>query len=99
MIVRVSRRAQLEIARIDEWWRTNRPSAGSLFAEELAGAIALLEIAPEVGRFFARRERGDVRRFLLPECQYHLYYRRSPGEDIVTIVSVWGAVRGRGPSL
>ncbi len=70
-----------------------------MFAEELAGAVALLEIAPEAGRFFTRRERGDVRRLLLPECRYHVYYRRVRGEDVVTIVSVWGAVRGQTPSV
>ena len=99
MNVLFARRAELDVARIGAWWRANREKAPVLFAVELAGAVALLEVMPDIGRLFARRPRGDVRRLLLPDTRYHAYYRWRLGEDELVIVRVWSAVRGQPPRL
>ena len=46
--------ADAQIRAIDTWWRTNRPAAQDLFAEELANCLALLEQAPAIGKPYRR---------------------------------------------
>ncbi len=92
-------RAERQANTVDVWWRENRPKAPNLFMEELAGAITLLEAAPEVGIRYLPARSGRVRRLLLPRTRYHLYYTYDLPTDTVVIVSVWSSVRGRGPCL
>ena len=83
---------------IDDWWRSNRPSAPGLFADELASALATLAEAPLIGR---RIEYGDeavqLRRVLLRSTRFHVYYAFK--DDTVRVLAVWSAIRGRGPDL
>lgn len=91
--------ADAQIERIDAWWRANRPAAPGLFGSELAGAFALLEDAPDIGHRYRRRGIPGVRRFLLPGTKYHVYYIHDERADMVIVLAVWSAVRGRGPRL
>ena len=55
-------------------------------------------MAPElVGRAYEPYAWAHVRRLLLPKTRYHVYYQHVPGSEIVSILSIWGAVRGRAP--
>ena len=87
--------AQAEAA--DRWWRQNRPGSGDLFANELGGATDLIARAPGTGRAYPSRALPGVRRVALHRTRFHVYY--VPREDSVTIVAVWSAVRGQGPSF
>lgn len=93
----VSKRARRQIERIQKWWVTNRPAAKSLFLDELVAAEEALRANPELGAIYL--ERGPVRRVLLPRTHHLLFYRYRPTEADLTVLSVWGAVRGRLPLL
>jgi len=93
----VSPEAEAHINAIDTWWRSNRRAAPNLFAEELAAAVALLELAPEVGRRYHHPDLSGVRRVLLRTTRHHVYY--VPTERAVVILAVWGLVKGSGPDL
>lgn len=95
MNVEVSRRARIQIERIDSWWTANRPAAHAKFAEELGRAFGLIAANPELGAVY----RGNVRRVLMPETAYHVYYRVEHTHAQVTVLHVWGATRGRTPRL
>ena len=41
----------------------------------------------------------SVRRVLLPKTGTHVYYSVDEDADLVTVVAVWGAPKGRGPKL
>lgn len=88
--------AQAEAAQ--KWWRRNRRLAPRLFEEELAKALQLLRGAPLAGPPYAHPRRRDVRRLLLPETRYHLYYCVTDGDGVI-VLAVWSALRGRGPQL
>lgn len=83
----------------DAWWRENRPAARDLFARELAEAKALLLMAPNIGPVYTRLDGWPVRRVLMEKTRTHLYYGVDADRGIITVYSVWGAPRGRGPRL
>lgn len=89
--------ADNQIRTIDSWWRENRTAAPNLFSEELAAALELLEVIPNIGRSYPHPTVKDVRRILLRATRYHVYY--VPPRDAVVVLSVWSAVRGSGPDL
>lgn len=83
---------------IANWLKGNGRNADRFLAE-LQRATALLVSSPEMGAAFGRRRKGRVRRVLLRESAMHVYYVYRPDPDVVLVVAVWGARRGRGPKL
>ena len=87
-----------QIRAIDQWWRTNRPAAPELFAEELANCLVLLEQAPAIGKPYRRHPSAPgLRRLLLRATRYHVYYL--PRAEVVTVLAVWHSCRGQLPPL
>ena len=82
-----------------DWDAPDRFGTTELFARELAEARRLLEASPEIGTPFLARHPNIVRRVLLPKTKNHVYYIFDRIENIVIIVAVWGAPKGRGPKL
>lgn len=70
-----------------------------MFLDELAAAERLLRGHPEAGLAYATHRAGVVRRILLGGTKYHLYYRYHADRDELVVLTVWGAVRERGPKL
>jgi plasmid stabilization system protein ParE len=91
--------ADAMIVRASGWWNEHRAAAPHLFDRELAAAIELLARAPDIGRRYRRRNIPGLRRFLLLRTRYHVYYFHDATRSFVTVLAVWSAVRGRGPSL
>ncbi len=87
--------ADADAQRIDEWWIQHRGAASNLFVEELADAIALLELEAGVGVRFAHSAIPGLRRYLLRSTRYHVYFVHT--DDLVIIVAIWGATRGTTP--
>ena len=80
------------------WWHANR--AGSTkFLDELERAVQLLAAVPGLGLQFKRGRYRRVRRVLLRESEQNVYYVHDVKKDIVWIIAVWGAKRGKGPRL
>jgi plasmid stabilization system protein ParE len=95
VVIRTTPEADAQALRVAEWWRTNRPAAADLFAEELAGAFDLLARAPDIGRRYRRVGIPGLRRVLLPATRYHVYYVHSRDEATCIVLAIWGATRGR----
>ena len=90
--------ARAQYRKQSAWWREHR-EAKTLFAQEFLAAIRHLQTAPETGALYARRRGRAIRRWLMPKTEYHVYYRLDRQQDLLVIYSVWGARRGRGPTL
>lgn len=73
------------------------PGGLDLFTEEVADLFALLPLFPELGRPYPHPQIPLLRRALLRATKHHVYYQYD--KKAVTVISVWGAVRGRGPRL
>lgn len=97
MTIEITRRAAQQIERAKRWWLANRPYAQALFDSELRAAFAQIRTAPSSGHEYSRR-RFVVRRILMPETRNHVYYR-VVSDEVAQILTLWGAVRGRGPRL
>src|SRR5512138_2381092 len=91
-------RAAREAERAVVWWRENRPAARGLFEDELRSALDRVCATPLLGPVYQLVGEREVRRVLLPETRYHVYYRVT-GNDLVRVLAIWSAVRGRGPRL
>ncbi len=93
-----SPRAKRDIERCARWWLQNRDIAPGLFAEELADALKLIRTAPALSTPFGAMNGREHRRVLMPKTEYHVYFRVVK-KDTIRIVSVWSAIRKRGPKL
>jgi plasmid stabilization system protein ParE len=82
----------------DRWWRQHR-DARDLFARELAYAKTLLREAPNVGSKYTVLDGLPVRRVLLPKTGTHVYYSIDADNELVMVLAVWGAPKGRAPKL
>ncbi len=99
MKTRITAPARRQADRLDRWWREHRPATADLFARELETALQLIADTPEMGAPHVARRGSLVRRVLLPKTRNHLYYEMDREHDVVLIVAIWGAPKGRGPKL
>jgi len=95
----ISKRARRHIEMRQAWWSKHRPAARGLFLDELAAAEWQLRTAPELGLIYVERNQRIIRRVLLPKTATHVYYSLDTNRDLVTVLAVWGAQRGRTPRL
>lgn len=91
-------RAVREAQRAAHWWRENRPDARDLFERELRSALDQIRTAPRLGVIYQLVNGREHRRVLMIETGYHVYYR-VVSSDLVRVLAVWSALRGRGPQL
>jgi plasmid stabilization system protein ParE len=89
-------RARRQAAAQQQWWVANRKSAPTMFRDELARVIGLLQDNPELGISIKGR---SIRRVILPDTEQLVYYRVRPRAGRVEIVALWGAARAFGPPL
>ena len=87
------------MARIHAWWTDNRPAARSLFLDELTKAEQALRANPELGIVYTAPGSSTIRRLLLSQSEYHVYYRYIAQRDELIILAIWGAARGHTPKL
>ncbi len=97
--VRLTKRALGHLNRIDAWWRDNRSAAADLFATEVETAFKQLADAPLAGVPYARADGRSMRRLLLVETRYHVYFDVDEDADEVVVLAVWHASRGRNPPI
>ncbi len=96
---KVAPRADRQIRKEAEWWRTNRTKAPTAFAYELEAAFTLITGLPFAGEHLAHPRIPGLRRILLGESQHYLYYSVSPEEDAVEVLALWHTSRGKEPKL
>jgi plasmid stabilization system protein ParE len=97
MRIRVTRRADTQIDQAASWWGKNRPHAPGAIDDELAEALSLLVVQPDIGASALNTRTRGVRRIFLVRIRYWLYYR-ARGDEIA-ILAFWHVSRGSGPGL
>lgn len=97
--IEITATAKKQLGRATEWWQENRPENPELVEDEYAEAIARLKDAPMAGSPHVQARIQGVRKLLLPRTQYSLFYRVYASKQLVRIVAVWHAARGKGPPL
>jgi plasmid stabilization system protein ParE len=97
--VRTTGRADREVARIDTWWRENRTAAPDLFLDELVETTRRLARTPHIGAAYRQHGAPELRRVLMQATRFHVYYHYNAARGEVVVVSVWSALRGRGPRV
>lgn len=97
MKVELSRRAEREMERIARWWR-EYASSPDVFLDELKQMIEHIETTSLLGVAYDAKARRTVHRRLMRKSACHIYLVRE-SEDLVVVVSIWGARRRRGPKF
>lgn len=97
MKVELSNEAKRQAREENAWWRKNRDAKG-LFTEELREARKVLKEGPK-HQVYAYIDGVAVRRLLLEKTRCHVYYIVLERENLVRVVAIWGARRGRMPKL
>ena len=97
MKLRLTLRALREAKRRKSWWLQNRPLAPQRFEQELDEVLDRILGTPTLGVEYPSKLDMPVRRVLMKKTKTHVYF--SVEDDVVYILSVWGAQRGRGPKL
>ena len=80
----VSRRAEIQIAKAQRWWRAHRDAIDAI-EEDLSEAFALLREQPFIGKTVRTRRGKDMRRWTLERTRYYLYYRVHDGAIEVAV--------------
>jgi plasmid stabilization system protein ParE len=95
--VELSRRAEREMERIARWWRKHA-SSPDVFLDELEQMTEHIETTSLLGVVYDAKARRTVHRRLMKKSACHVYLVRK-SEDLVVVVSIWGARRRRGPKF
>jgi plasmid stabilization system protein ParE len=98
MRIELAPRAVREAEACARWWRANRREARFLFDDELRAALEQIRAAPQTGSVYVAQPGREHRRMLLPGTRFHVYYRLA-AHDLVRVVAIWSALRGRGPRI
>ena len=99
MKVRFSPRARRRVHVVARWWRENRSAVPTLFDDELDAVIEKLKSQPTLGIDYQIVSGELIRRTLLPKTAQHVYYAVDDRVGVIVIYTVWGARRGRPPTL
>jgi plasmid stabilization system protein ParE len=81
------------------WWRKHRPEAPDLLKSEMRDAVGLLRETPEIAPANQGPQGTPINRWPLHGSRRMVFFLLDREARLVTIVAVWGAVRGKGPPL
>ena len=90
-------RAQKEIDSADLWWSEHRANPDAV-RDEFRKFCELVVVFPEIGTLVAS-SRVAAQRVLIPDIEYHVYYRVRPRAHRVEVLSFWYAGRGTRPRV
>lgn len=93
----IKARAKREIERLAEWWSINRTAAPGAVRMDVEGVLFVVTQHPGLGNKVANGRRIQVRRYLMSRTQHWLYFRVK--NNVVEVLSVWSAIRGKDPKL
>jgi hypothetical protein len=96
--VRLSKRAQRAVARIDDRWRRRGDHPGTFLAE-LVAAIEFLETVTSPGTPCATEKRPALKRLLLEKSKCHVYFETNERDQTLEVLTVWDGRRERLPNL
>lgn len=98
MNVRLSKRAQRAVSRIDDRWRKRGDHPGT-FLRELLAAIDYLGSVEFPGVPCPTEKRPTLKRLLLEKSKCHVYFEANERDQVLEVLTVWDGRRERPPSL
>jgi plasmid stabilization system protein ParE len=97
--LRIGKRAQKQADKIEEWWVEHRPAAPTLFTDELERTFRYLCQMRSAGIRWPTPRRPMLRRILMPRTENHVYFLVDEKTEVVHVLAIWGAPKGRTPKL
>jgi len=96
--VRLSKRAQRAVSRIDDRWR-KRGDHPETFLRELLATIDYLESVESPGIPCPTEKHPKLKRLLLEKSKCHVYFETNEHEETLEVLTVWDGRRERSPRL
>jgi hypothetical protein len=96
--LRLGKRAQQQIRKIEQWWVEHR-AAPELFTDELEQTFRHICSVRIAGIRWPTVRRPTLRRILMARTGNHVYFVVDDATRTVFVLAVWGAPRGAGPRL
>ena len=93
MRVVFSKRARRQFDTAAAWWREHRDLAPYLFEDEVRQAVMVLAATPYAGAVGRDERVKGVRRVVLQQTQYVLYYRVHEARGVVELLRLWHTSR------
>jgi plasmid stabilization system protein ParE len=97
--LRIGKRAQQQVDKIEAWWVENRPDAPTLFIDELEESFQYICDVRSAGVRWPTPHRPRLRRLLMTRTKNHIYFVIDEATETVHVHAVWGAPRARAPKL
>ena len=98
MNVRLSKRAQRAVDRIDACWR-KQADHPETFLRELLSAIDFLESVDHPGTPCPTQKRPALKRVLLEKSKCHIYFEPNERTNTLEVLTIWDGRRERAPKL
>lgn len=95
---RAARRAGI----VSSWWEANCGGPHNLFQreyEQLLLQLATVTLRSLLGTRYTKGNKANTWRVRLKKSQQYVYYSIDEAADVVEIIMIWGARRGREPKL
>jgi len=96
--VKLSKRAQDAVARIDARWLASADHP-DVFLTEIGEAVEHLETVSAPGTPCPTKKRQQLKRLLLEKSKCHVYFEVNNRKDLINVVTVWDGRRERAPKL
>lgn len=90
--------ASAQVIETNLWWVQNKASKFA-FDDELENALTLLEQNPNLGKYRKHKVYKNLRKLILSEIGYALYYNYDEPNGEILICAVWSGKRKRGPKI
>ena len=98
MRVKLSRRAERAVRRIDARWRATADHP-AVFLGEMEQVVEFLETVSTPGTPCPTKKHPGLKRILLEKSKCHVYFEISEGKALVDVIAVWDGRRERPPKL
>ena len=98
MRVKLSRRAERAVKRIDGRWRASADHP-DVFLLEMQEAVKFLETVTSPGTPCPTSKHPGLKRILLAKSKCHVYFETNQSKELLDVLTVWDGRRERPPTL
>jgi len=98
MRVKLSKRAENAVRRIDAHWHANADHR-DVFRSEMAEVVEFLETVSTPGTPCPTKKHPGLKRILLEKSKCHIYFEINERQALVDVIAVWDGRRERAPKL
>ncbi len=91
--------ARQQLLSASDLWAAHHPHDPLVLVDEFDEAVRHLEVLPSLGIIAPGTSVANLRKILLIQSEYHMYYVVDDSQRVVEVLALWYARRGSSPIL